>query len=209
LEKLEGKTAELGEFHTLKKQILKNLKDWYELTSQTEINEERAGTIINRQNQLIRRLGEFKNTSPDNPFNNADLNRAKSAYASWFSRSNNSASIVLQNEEKGLLMSADVEKSIIDNYLVGRFYNKNYEIIKVPHHGTANHHSVNLPEANTFLISSGKRTRFGKVGLAYKKHRDANGERKCTACDTWCEIIDTGKRCINPSCSNDEVDILL
>ena len=208
LGRLEGEAEDIGEFQELKREILDNLKAWYELTSGEEVNEDHANTIIERQNELIRRLDEFKNTSTANPFNNVDLNGAKSAYARMFSRSNDSASVVFQSAEKGLLMTADIEKEIIDNYLKDRFY-ENYEIMKVPHHGTGNHYSSNLPKSQIFLISSGERKNYGKVGAVYKYHPDIAGIRRCTACNTWCEILNSNSKCQAHSCSNNEVDILL
>ena len=106
----------------------------------------------------------------------------------------------LSNIKFPILMMGDITTKIIDGYLKDRFYNINYEYIKVPHHGTKTHYSENIPGGYNFLISTGKFGKYNGICDRYQRHQMIEGNRICTSgCN--CEGKRSGNCCNNGQCN--------
>ena len=105
-----------------------------------------------------------------------------------------------------ILMMGDITTKIIDRYLKYRFYNINYEYVKVPHHGTKTHYSENIPKCYNFLISTGKFGNYNGICDRYQLHKMVGGRRICTSgyintTNNNCEVKKSGKCCSNGQCN--------
>lgn len=94
-----------------------------------------------------------------------------------YSLAQNSASIVFQNEffdkfgGSNILMTGDVNSEIL-NLLENDLF-QNYNVIKVPHHGTANYYSNVLNKLNCshMIISNGEYYAGGKIFCNYANNK--------------------------------------
>jgi len=205
--KLNEVTSNLSGFNEIKDSILINMKEWYQLTSERELDVETASMIREVQEKMINRLDGIKGQVIEYFHKNhlsSLLNSCKYYYSNIFNKTNNATSIVFHNND--ILMSGDVTRKIIQSYLRKRF-NDIYYIIKVPHHGTNSHFSVQLPMACNLLISTGKRKGYGKIAYKYLNNPCTLGKRYCTSGNSWCNILDSSKHCIRGICHNDEIEI--
>ncbi|MFA5031675.1 MAG: hypothetical protein WC614_01520 [bacterium] len=195
-----------NEFNALKKKILKNMKEWYVLTEHPESDMKNFNTIIRTQNSLIGledasyySLEGFRRRNNINLSTENTIKKFIPSYTSLFSKSNNSTSIVFHDKNRKILMTGDVERSIINKLNL----QDSYQFLKVPHHGTSSHYTDSLPAALHFLISTGK-GRVGKIGVQYMTHSCPLGKRYCTSGGKWCNTIDNKQICFNNSCLNNQ-----
>jgi len=225
---LDNLTGDLDDFNELKSKILHNMKKWYEYTSITndkdsKIYREQIDEIIQSQELYLKKLDKLRDKY-SGLLDKDDIYHSFKYYSTrLFSRSNNSASIVFHDKvnEKQLirqkdevavttelnnliLMTGDIEASIVNEYLIDRFHSQKYHVLKAPHHGTQGHYTENLPEAQNILISTGPRRGYSKICEEYKFHIDTNGRRSCTSGNIYCDIISNlHTRCNKNNCQND------
>lgn len=230
---LDSLTSNLSDFNEIKNKIIDNMKEWYEYTSKknnSDINRnsDELGQIIKNQDQYLDLLDKFRNKY-SGLLEKGIYNSMKYYSTKLFSRSNNSASLVFHdkinkkqltwpNDEVSvtkeqnniILMTGDIEATIVDKYLKDRFHSEKYYILKAPHHGTEGHYTRNLPKAQNILISTGPRTGYGKICDKYKVHNDTNGPRVCTNGNIYCEIISKlHTKCNRNQCQNDFFNIMI
>jgi beta-lactamase superfamily II metal-dependent hydrolase len=163
--------------------------------------------IGNEQNRLLNELNSFRN-SISSEFVDIVMNSSIKYHGTkLYSKNQNSTSIVFHHIQQAqgltskLLMTGDVEKSTIDEYLAPKL-KQNYKVIKAPHHGTENHYSSKLPQTDNILISTRPHKRYGKISKNYRKHANIAAPRYCTNGKNQCESIDNKQPCNNRNCNN-------
>ena len=105
-------------------------------------------------------------------------------------------------------MTGDISKRITDKYLKSRL-KSHYYILKAPHHGTKSQFSKHLLRSDKILISTGYTTsRCGKIYINYEAKIKTDGKRICSAGDTFCEVRDKNRTCVNSSCCKKSIIVL-
>lgn len=101
----------------------------------------------------------------------------------------NEVSIVFHDDTEGenanIFFTGDITAEIFEKEIEG--VKKQYQVFKVPHHGTASHYHHKFPDAKYYLISNGEgNILYGKIDERYGLYY--NNVKKCN-------FICTNKRC--------------
>lgn len=167
------------DFYVIKESILNSIDEWYQNNR----------GVVERMKEELLRLSKLKYECKKEREKIIEQIDEDEIHIS-LNEAVNGTSIVFH--DKKILMLGDVLSSIIEILSLKEYY----DVVKIPHHGTASHYSSLLTKkCDTAFISTKKRDNYGNISESYVNHFLNCSLIVCTNGDENCEYKKNNNRC--------------